>query len=106
MTKRGRRDRDQLRDTRGAVETWELRRQILEDEPEQERIPLALVAAHERGREGAEVLICPALPTASGHLGRSEPGGLEQPEEDQPVQQRRRCLLLDLAAKFILGSFS
>ena len=69
--------------------------QLVEHQPEQVRVAFRLVAAQRR-REVAQLLVRLALPPARHHRRRIEPQRLDVPQEHQPVEQRRRRLLLRL----------
>ena len=71
-------NRDEIGHADRAVETGQLGGEVLEDQPEQERVPLGLIVAHDARRELPEVQVRTALP-AAGHHGGGPEGWPEGP---------------------------
>ena len=107
---RGGRHGHQIRDAPRPVQAGQLDRQVLEQQPQQERVALGVVAAHQGRSKLPEVAIARALPAARRHRRRAQrqadgagvlvhAGRLHQPQQHQPVQQGRGGLLHGLEAK-------
>ena len=92
---------DELGDARVAVQARQLGGEVLEDEAEQEPVPLALVAPNERRGQRAEFLVVRALPPAGDDRRPTDARGFEESQEDDPVQQRVRSLLLRVPADVV-----
>ena len=109
VPERRRRDRDKVGHARRTVEARQLGGEVLEDQPEQERVPLGLiVAARSRaqapGSPGTPRLSQPPVTTAGARSGCARGARcLHEPEQDQPVQQGVGGLLLGLAAEVFCG---
>ena len=101
MPQRRGRHRNQRRHADVAEKAGEVKGQLVEEELQEEGIPLGLVTRYririgqvgQRGGEFAELAVPLAVPAPRHHLRAREMERFEVPQQNEPVQVRRSGLL-------------